>query len=472
MKSACPIVYCINENYSHYVRYSAKSVLRYNPDAEIIIICKNHIPELSDYEQRIFDWEKYDFHRLHSIAARKLDSSTFVKIFLPEILKEYNYCLYLDGDVLCGGKLNELIESRPEFIGGVEDEPNFVAHYSKHIHENLGCKKYINCGVLLMNLENLRKDKLSEKVLEFTPQKYGLKNDRTFFHEQDLINFFYKDRIEIFDRKFNTIGEHFISDFDSGEYDIRLFHFSGDGVKQKLMIIGFCKFEDSNVSIFIKTENYDEDIFKRFRYSHYYLERSEFFVISDSVGENPYSNEIIKSSEFNINSIKSKIRVDSDLIMILNPDKQSDKIVINDIVKKFSENLKNDVVLIFNKESDDLKNEFLFGVRKSLCGIAFRKKIITKFDPNHSIEKQVLLNCLKTGTFDSIFTSGGQQIDTGEIIKMFCPKTYDFIFNSKTIPEKNEINQELVDIFHELPKIQRNVAIGIVTKTFKTSFKV
>ena len=110
---------------------------------------------------------------------RNWTTSTLYKLLLQNLLKNESKVLYLDGDTIIYKDLNKLYNyniTSNYFVGAYEGKP------SKKYGKNL--KDFINGGTLLMNLENLRKDKIYEKIYDFLRKNNG----SLLFLEQDAIN--------------------------------------------------------------------------------------------------------------------------------------------------------------------------------------------------------------------------------------------------------------------------------------------
>lgn len=102
-------------------------------------------------------------------------------------MPEYNKCIYLDCDLIVYGDLKELYETElgNNYLAGVrdchimEDTPREVQHQNL-----LGLPsrdKYVNAGVLVINLEKIRNDSLVPCFLK------QLKREN-WYEDQDVLN--------------------------------------------------------------------------------------------------------------------------------------------------------------------------------------------------------------------------------------------------------------------------------------------
>lgn len=125
---------------------------------------------------------------------------TYFRLVIPDILKE-DKCIYLDTDTIVNTDLKELydIPLNNNYIAGVW-HPGVIGI------ENVICKdadipssdQYINAGVLLMNLKQLRRNGMVKKFLDLTS-----KNMRS--QDQDIINNGCYGKISLIPLKYNVI---------------------------------------------------------------------------------------------------------------------------------------------------------------------------------------------------------------------------------------------------------------------------
>lgn len=193
----CPIVYCFDRGYLDLTTASINSIKKFNPTVKIILVTNEYFDELSEYEQHVINISKYKFPKPIGNTDTRLTDFTYVRLLLPEILKTYDKCLYLDGDILCKGSISELLNTDVVFFGGCLDIDEKI-----HLRES-GIKNYVNAGVLLMNLKNLRYDNFLNKSLSFDCDSNSVFKTH-WCHDQTIINELYRNKIKIIDRKYNT----------------------------------------------------------------------------------------------------------------------------------------------------------------------------------------------------------------------------------------------------------------------------
>ncbi len=130
----------------------------------------------------------------------------YFKIFAPKYLpNDVDRVLYLDADTLVINKLEELYNMDFE-------ENYFIAttHIKKVLHKfneiRLGIDKnepYINTGVLLINLKELRKRKIKKEEIDFIQKN----EKKLILPDQDIISTMYGDKIKLVDDLKYNLGD-------------------------------------------------------------------------------------------------------------------------------------------------------------------------------------------------------------------------------------------------------------------------
>lgn len=125
--------------------------------------------------------------------------SIYFRYLIPTLLPSYKRALYLDGDLLILKDLNSLfhIDLKGNLVAGVSDlfEKDFLSSplFKKHPF-------YINSGVLLMDLENLRYSKTTAQLFK-TTEEY---KDKFTHYDQDAINLALNGKIMLLPTKYNA----------------------------------------------------------------------------------------------------------------------------------------------------------------------------------------------------------------------------------------------------------------------------
>ena len=189
-----PIVYASDENFLPQTYVSIYSVLA-NRKEEYFINFYILIPEESAPVRYDIKWEfkNYSIKYLYiskehfqnvDMTIQHITKPTYYRLLIPELLKLYGKCIYLDGDTICCNDIFELYKTE---IGDnyLAASMGALLYFDvSNIEKRLdipSAKHYFNAGVLLMNLEQMREDDLVKHFL-----KESIKNYPT--QDQDVLN--------------------------------------------------------------------------------------------------------------------------------------------------------------------------------------------------------------------------------------------------------------------------------------------
>lgn len=121
------------------------------------------------------------------ICNQYLTAASYFRLMIPQFLNIYDKCIYLDCDVLVNGDIEEFynIDLGDNYIAGVRDCHIIEETPRKERHrEMLGISsmdRYINAGVLLINLKKMRKDSLGDRFLKEMGKEF-------WYEDQDILN--------------------------------------------------------------------------------------------------------------------------------------------------------------------------------------------------------------------------------------------------------------------------------------------
>lgn len=157
------------------------------------------------------------------ICNPHLTQAAFYRLLIPELIIEYEKCIYLDCDILVNGDLQELfyIDLENNYLGGVKDCHIISKRETRHQRylSVPSVENYINSGVLLMNLKKIQVDGLASTFLA-QAQKENL------FEDQDVLNLCCYGFIKILPLRYNlfhfyqgaSIKELFDLPYEKGEF--------------------------------------------------------------------------------------------------------------------------------------------------------------------------------------------------------------------------------------------------------------
>lgn len=182
---------------------------------------RNQDIEFINIDTKIID-DGANFFKLSGRITR----IALIRILLPDLLPEdVHKVIYLDGDICVNEDLKNLYDIDLEnYPAGLASNITFVQLISK---KKLNFE-YYNSGVILMDLDMWRKEKISKEMIDFI-DKYMplfLNGEIYLYPDQDLINIVLNGRIKKLPQKWNnqTIRRIVLDDI----YDGGIVHFIGD----------------------------------------------------------------------------------------------------------------------------------------------------------------------------------------------------------------------------------------------------
>lgn len=205
------VAYSTDENYAKHACVSMVSLFEHNKNFDIIhvyiidnnitIETKKKFLDIAKKYNRDIEFISFDILYKGLALNDKYPASAYARLSLSRI-SEINKILYLDCDTIINYSLEELwnINIDSYLIAGVHDNPKKYMVSIIGMNEN---HKYINSGVLLINLEEWRKIKIENNFIDFIKKYKG----EIPHEDQGVINGVCKDRILIIEPKFNMMPQ-------------------------------------------------------------------------------------------------------------------------------------------------------------------------------------------------------------------------------------------------------------------------
>ena len=153
----------------------------------------------------------------NKLRADYFTLTIYFRLFIPDMFPQYSRGIYLDSDVVVPGDLSTLFETElgDNLIAACPDysiqEVEPLMHYVKEavgVDQN---RDYINSGVLLMDLEALRKVNFGTRFLELL-NKYHFD---TIAPDQDYINAMCKGRIHYLSEEWDAMPNESIPEIEN-----------------------------------------------------------------------------------------------------------------------------------------------------------------------------------------------------------------------------------------------------------------
>ncbi len=150
------------------------------------------------------------------VHVRHLSYAAYYRLRLASLLREQEKCIYLDVDICVCRDLTPLYETElgDDYIAGVKAAgyyyPESKVRKQLDMLQIEAFDRYINSGVMLMNLKKIREDGLEQKFEQLVENKFTSE-------DQDVLNCACYPHIKILEPKYNLMTKYPVADM--GGYD-------------------------------------------------------------------------------------------------------------------------------------------------------------------------------------------------------------------------------------------------------------
>ena len=211
------VVYSSDDNYAQHTGVSIVSLLDNNKhfddihiyiiDNEISKVNKEKLIDIiNNYGRRIsfIDFNKYK-SMLNLNMQWNISISSYARLFISSMLPDnVDKVLYFDCDTVIVNKIDELwnTDIKDYYVAGVADTVSSSTKSSVGIDRD---GKYINAGMLLINLKKWREDNIQDKFIKFIDSYEG----RVTHHDQGVINGVLQNNLKILKPNFNLMTVYY-----------------------------------------------------------------------------------------------------------------------------------------------------------------------------------------------------------------------------------------------------------------------
>lgn len=236
-KQAIPIFFAVDDGYIPFLAVSLQSLIENSSEEnEYVIkilytnICEENKKKIQKYEKENVNIEFVDLNYYIEEIQDKLytrdyySKTTYFRLFIPNLYPQYNKALYLDGDIVILDDIAKLYQEEmgDNLVAGVPDDViQTIEVFQEYVEKVVGVAdyhNYFNAGVLLMNLDELRKFNFQEKFLYSLDKiKFSVAQD------QDYLNRLCKGRVKLVDPNWNRMP---IAREKEKEGGIKLIHYN------------------------------------------------------------------------------------------------------------------------------------------------------------------------------------------------------------------------------------------------------
>jgi len=223
IQNRIPIFLASDEKYVKYMTVAITSILSntksyinfYILDGGISDFSKNKIEELkTQFKNFSIEYLKINIEKFNNFPnIGHFSLNMYFRYLISSLKPEIKKALYIDSDMIINGDIKEL------FLINLDNKPIAAVPY---LHENITYKRtseyrwtqkvkkkldleqshnYFNSGMLIMDLEFFRKNRIQEKLFELTNQL----GDKLECPDQDILNICFENNYKILEDKYNII---------------------------------------------------------------------------------------------------------------------------------------------------------------------------------------------------------------------------------------------------------------------------
>ena len=187
-----------DENFIQHLAVTMVSILHntnrkchfYVLNSDISQDSKNYLEQLKNrypFDIEYIDIDKSKFTSFPNCVVPHVSKDAYYRLLIPNLVPSLEKVIYLDVDLVLDGDIEKLweIDIGDNYIGAIPDQVGRRLDPTNYVLKLDLPKdsKYINSGVLVMNLKKLRQDKMVEKFFEVA-EKY---KDQLHFVDQDIL---------------------------------------------------------------------------------------------------------------------------------------------------------------------------------------------------------------------------------------------------------------------------------------------
>jgi lipopolysaccharide biosynthesis glycosyltransferase len=154
------------------------------------------LKSISDFEIKFIEVDNARISEIRVYGKDHITDASYYRLILPDICNMEDKIIYLDCDLVVRTSLSKMLEiDLADYYIGAASDTNGTSQSKR-----LNLKQYYNSGVLLINALAWRRDNITTKVLDWAKNNKNI----ILYHDQDIINGFFKQKIKIIDSVWNT----------------------------------------------------------------------------------------------------------------------------------------------------------------------------------------------------------------------------------------------------------------------------
>lgn len=193
------IAFCTDANYWPHVATAIKSLFVHShsqlPEVYVFYERKDSqwmrkLNKLSRDHKRTIHFRSFGLELIHNIEInQRLGPASYFRIHLPDLLKKYDYILYLDSDMIIISDVTSIFSQHPtgsQCIAARSALKVELIHHNERFSRPLDTP-YFNAGVLLIDAAFWREKKCTDAVMGVLRDS----PDLCIYADQDALNLFF-----------------------------------------------------------------------------------------------------------------------------------------------------------------------------------------------------------------------------------------------------------------------------------------
>ena len=236
-KNVIPIFFAVDDGYIPFLAVSLQSLIENSKKENFYLIkilytniSEENQKKIQKFEQENVSIEFVDLNYYIEKIKDKLytrdyySKTTYFRLFIPNLYPQYTKALYLDSDIVVLEDVADLYNTNMEnnlVAAAPDDVIQTIEVFQEYAEKVVGVadyRNYFNAGVLLMNVDELRKFDFQEKfIYSLDKIKFSVAQD------QDYLNRLCKGRVKIVDPNWNRMP---IAREKENQGDIKLIHYN------------------------------------------------------------------------------------------------------------------------------------------------------------------------------------------------------------------------------------------------------
>ena len=161
----------------------------------------------SDIDLQIIDAADVDLDKskLIPVSQKVLTKMAYGRLFMPQILPaDVSRCLYLDSDtIVCKDKIQDFYDTQFDGYAACCRDRSIELFAPQELARTQ-VSKYFNSGVMVMDMDKIRKDSLDKTFLDlfFDPPEWLAKDG--CYCDQTILNYAFKEQVKFMDPCYNV----------------------------------------------------------------------------------------------------------------------------------------------------------------------------------------------------------------------------------------------------------------------------